>query len=148
LFKNCRGILFSTLKQHAEPLSLSAVDICNEGWMSELDIEMQNTKSILLAGLMTASLAAGAFVATNAAAESHTYVACNRYDECWKVKEKYSRYPTEEGVVFRDNTWYAAHEHDAHVRWMDVPSENDAGYFDRSGDWHAFSDAPAPPPNR
>jgi hypothetical protein len=110
---------------------------------------MRSSKTALMTGLIVSTASAVALIASSAAADPHsTYVVCNRYDECWKVHEKYTRYPAAEGIVIRDSDWYATHEHDAHVRWLSDPA-NDAGYYDRDGNWHPFSDAPAdtPAPN-
>ena len=106
---------------------------------------MHVSKSTLLKGVMIAAMSAGALVASGAAAAPDTYVVCNRYDECWKVHEKYTRYPADERIIFRDSAWYDAHQHDAHVRWLNDPA-NDAGYYDKDGTWMPFGDDPAPHP--
>jgi hypothetical protein len=98
-----------------------------------------------MAGLMMTTMGAGALVASSVAAASSSYVACNRYDECWKVHEKYTRYPADERIVIRDSGWYDSHQHDAQVRWLSDPA-NDAGYYDKDGAWQPFSDAPTPHP--
>jgi hypothetical protein len=92
---------------------------------------------------MVAAMAAGTLAASTASAAN--YVVCNRYDECWKVHEKYTRYPADERIVFHDDAWYDAHQHDAHMRWLSDPA-NDAGFYDKDGAWHVFADAPAPRP--
>lgn len=114
---------------------------CDEGPERELEFDMRILKSALMAGVMITTMSAGALVASSVAAAPSNYVVCNRYDECWKVHEKYTRYPADERIIFRDSTWSDAHEHDAHVRWLSDPA-NDAGYYDRNGDWQPFSDAP------
>jgi len=106
---------------------------------------MRVLKSALLTGVMVTAMAAGTLVASGAAAASTTYVACNRYNECWKVHEKYDRYPADEQVIVRDGGWYDSHEHDAKLRWLNDPA-NDAGYYDKDAAWQPFADAPAPHP--
>jgi len=106
---------------------------------------MRVSKTALMAGLMMTTMGAGALVASSVAAASSSYVACNRYDECWKVHEKYTRYPADERIVIRDSGWYDSHQHDAQVRWLSDPA-NDAGYYDKDGAWQPFSDAPTPHP--
>jgi len=106
---------------------------------------MHVSKSTLLKGVMIAAMSAGALVASVAAAAPNSYVVCNRYDECWKVHEKYTRYPADERIIFRDSAWYDAHQHDTQVHWLNDPA-NDAGYYDREGTWRPFEDAPAPHP--
>jgi len=104
---------------------------------------MRKSKSAFMAGVMMTAIAGGTLAASGAAAS--TYVACNRYDECWKVHEKYTRYPADEKIVVRDSAWYDAHQHDAQLKWLADPTD-DAGYYARDGAWHPFSDAPAPHP--
>ena len=104
---------------------------------------MRVSKSAILAGVMMTAMAAGTLLASGAAAAPNNYVVCNRYDECWKVHEKYTRYPSDERIVFRDSAWYDAHQHDAKVRWLSDPA-NDAGYYDKDGAWRPFADDPHP----
>jgi hypothetical protein len=63
-----------------------------------------------------------------------TYVACNQYDECWRVRERYA-YPSEQQIVIHDNDWYAAHQSDEHVHWLADPADG-RGWYDRGGSWH------------
>jgi hypothetical protein len=104
---------------------------------------MRVSKSTLVKGALLAAFAAGTLAASSATAAS--YVVCNRWGECWKVKEKYTTYPADVGVVWHDDAWYTAHEHDAHWRWLNNP-DNDKGWYDKDGAWHPFADAAPPPP--
>ena len=94
---------------------------------------MTNFKSALITGAFAAAVAAGALAAGTTAASAD--VACNRYNECWHVKDHYTNYPTTLGVVIHDEAWRTAH---ADRRWHyrnDRP--DDHGYYSR-GRWHAF----------
>ncbi|MDQ2762193.1 MAG: hypothetical protein M3Y22_01445, partial [Pseudomonadota bacterium] len=82
---------------------------------------MTASKSALM-GAAIAAVAAGTLAASSAAAAS--YVVCNRYDECWRVHEKYTFYPADERVVYHDDAWYAQHQHDAHWRWLADPTND------------------------
>ena len=75
-------------------------------------------------------VAAGALVATAASAD----IACNRYGDCWRVKERYTTYPTALGVIFHDDAWRAAHRR--HYHWR-ADRDNDHGYYTR-GVWTPF----------
>ena len=92
-----------------------------------------------LNGALVAVIAAGTMAATGAAAKS--YVVCNAYDECWRVHERYTTYPSDLHVTFHDDAWWAAHEHDTHWHFQADPTD-DHGWYDKDGTWHAF----APPP--
>jgi hypothetical protein len=111
------------------------------GYFSK-EIDMRVSKTAIAAGAMIAAMAAGTLAATSAAAE--TYVVCNRYDECWKVHEKYTNYPADERIVWHDEAWRAAHEHDARTHWLSDPAD-DHGFYDKDGAWHSFADAPPHP---
>ena len=102
---------------------------------------MRKSKTGLVMGTMIAAITAGTLAASSASAA--TYVVCNRYDECWKVHERYTTYPADLHVVWHDDAWYAAHEHDAHWRWLADPSD-DHGFYDKDGVWHPFADVPHP----
>ena len=62
-----------------------------------------------------------------------SYVACNSYGDCWRVHQIYA-YGADAPITYHDADWYAAHEHDEHVRWL---ADNDRGYYDRDAHWHA-----------
>ena len=89
-------------------------------------------KSTLAASLLAASVAAGALAAfaTPAAAD----VACNRYGECWRVKEHYTTYPANLGVTFHDDAWREHHGKGHHWR---KDRDDDRGYY-AHGRWHSF----------
>jgi hypothetical protein len=74
---------------------------------------------------------------TIASADSveRTYIACNQYNECWRVHKRYE-YPSDQRIVFRDGDWYSAHQNDEHVRWLSDPAD-DRGWYDRDGSWHS-----------
>jgi hypothetical protein len=64
-----------------------------------------------------------------------TYVACNQYNECWRVHEKYA-YPSEQRIVVHEGDWYEAHQGDQQVRWLSDPAD-DRGWYVQDGSWHA-----------
>ena len=68
---------------------------------------------------------------------SHGLVACNAYDECWRVHARYSTYPADQRIIYHDDAWWSAHEHDTQWHFEADPSD-DHGYYDQSGTWHPF----------
>ena len=86
----------------------------------------------LAAGALMAAVAAGALAAS--ATSASAYVACNRWGECWTVKDRYTNYPVRLGVVFHDDDWRAAHAR--HWRWR-KDREDDHGYYSH-GRWRPF----------
>lgn len=64
-----------------------------------------------------------------------TYVACNQDGACWRVHKVYA-YGEERPITYYNSDWYAAHQRDEHVRWLDDPAD-DRGYYDRDSHWHA-----------
>ena len=44
-----------------------------------------------------------------------SYVACNQFGDCWRVHREYA-YGEEAPITYYNSDWYAAHEHDEHVR--------------------------------
>ena len=86
-------------------------------------------------GLSSLLAIAGAAVVapTSANADAASYVACNQYGDCWRVHEVYA-YGADTPITYHSADWYAAHEHDEHVRWL---ADNDRGYYDRDEHWHA-----------
>ncbi len=97
---------------------------------------MSSIKTILAAGAAVAAFAIGSAAATSASADSTTYVVCNRYNTCWKVQERYKDYPADLGVVYRDQDWWVAHEHDSHWHMEDTV-RTEHGWYDQSGNWHS-----------
>jgi hypothetical protein len=78
-----------------------------------------------------------AMVATipSATAAEGTYVACNQDGGCWRVHDRYA-YGANAPITYYNSDWYAAHQHDEHVRWYSDP-DNDRGYYDRDAHWHS-----------
>jgi hypothetical protein len=64
-----------------------------------------------------------------------TYVACNQYNECWRVHKRYA-YGEAAPITYYHSDWYDAHQNDEHVRWLPDP-DDDRGYYDRDRHWHA-----------
>lgn len=96
---------------------------------------MKTAKPMLLKSALAAAVAVSALAATAARADS--YVVCNRWNECWRVHERYTFYPPDVGVVFHDEAWREAHEHDRTMRWLE-DRDDDHGWYDRDGNWHPF----------
>jgi hypothetical protein len=96
---------------------------------------MNTFKKTLATGALLASLAGGAvaFSATSASA----YVACNRYGECWRVRERYTTYPNTLGMVFYDDAWWQQHRHNHHYHWRKDRDDDDRGYY-LHGHWRTF----------
>src|SRR5690348_9230575 len=63
-----------------------------------------------------------------------TYVACNQYNECWRVHRLYA-YGADAPIIYHNSDWYDAHHNDVHVRWVPDPAD-DRGYYDRDARWH------------
>ena len=63
-----------------------------------------------------------------------TYVACNQYNECWRVHRVYS-YGPDVPITYYNSDWYETHRTDANVRWVPDPAD-ERGYYDRDGHWH------------
>lgn len=103
---------------------------------------MRASKSTLVKSALVAAVAAGALAATSVSAA--TTVVCNRWNECWKVHEKYTFYPPDFRIVYHDDAWYGANEKDARWHWLKDP-DNDKGWYDKDGVWHAWADTPTPP---
>jgi hypothetical protein len=94
------------------------------------------TKPWLIKSTLAAVVAVGALAASTARADS--YVVCNNANECWRVHDRYTDYPPDAGIVYHDEAWRAAHEHDSHWRWMNDPAD-DHGWYDKDGNWHPFA---------
>jgi hypothetical protein len=71
---------------------------------------------------------------SSAATVDQTYVACNQYDQCWRVHKEYNF--SGEKIVYHEANWYDAHKADEHVHWVSDPSD-DRGYYMRDGTWHS-----------
>ena len=94
---------------------------------------MTKIKSALMTGAFVAAVTAGALAAGTTAASAD--VACNRYNECWHVRDHYNNYPTNLGVVFHDEAWRTAHA-DRSWKWRHDRSD-DHGYYSH-GHWRRF----------
>jgi hypothetical protein len=66
---------------------------------------------------------------------TRTYVACNQFDECWRVHRVYA-YGETAPITYYNSDWYDTHLHDEHIHWLSDPSD-DRGYYERGGRWHA-----------
>src|SRR6185312_13594498 len=82
--------------------------------------------------LVIAGTALMAPTVSNAQPEG-SYVACNQYGDCWRSHGMYA-YGPDAPITYYHSDWYAAHQHDEHVRWL---ADNDRGYYDRDSHWHA-----------
>jgi hypothetical protein len=91
---------------------------------------MNLAASKLVRGALIGAVAAGAMALTTASASAA--VACNRWGECWHVREHYARYPVGLGIVFHEDGW-RGHRH---VHWR-ADRRDDHGYY-RNGRWHRF----------
>jgi len=81
------------------------------------------------------AVAAGSSViATPAAADTGpSYIACNQYNECWRVHHRYT-YSSDQAITYHEGDWYDAHQQDA--RWMSDPAD-DRGWYDQDGTWRS-----------
>ena len=94
---------------------------------------MTKLKTMLAKSALIITVAGGVLAASATVASAD--VACNRFGECWTVRDHYTNYPAALGVVFHDDAWRAAH---MHGRWhwrSDRP--DDHGYYDH-GAWRPF----------
>ena len=98
---------------------------------------MRILKAALGLGSYLAVIGGGSLVATTVAADtvSTTYVACNQYNECWRVHHRYA-YPADQEITIHDSDWYDAHQQDTHWRWLSDPAD-DRGWYDRDANWRA-----------
>ncbi len=71
---------------------------------------------------------------SNAQTVEHTYVACNRDGDCWRVHRIYA-YGQDEPITYYNSDWYVAHQNDEHIHWMSDP-DDDRGYYDDDRHWH------------
>ena len=60
-------------------------------------------------------------------------MVCNRYHECWTVREHFV-YPRRAHVIYHDDAWRAAHLRN--WRWREERAEH-RGYW-RNGIWITF----------
>lgn len=94
------------------------------------------TAAFALSSLLGAmSLSSMMPTVANADPVERTYVACNQYGDCWRVHQRYA-YGPDAPIIYYNSDWYAAHQTDPNVHWLHDP-DNDRGYYDRYGSWHA-----------
>jgi hypothetical protein len=85
--------------------------------------------------LKSALLAAAAFGAVAATASvASADVACNRWGECWHVRDHYTTYPATLGITFHEEGWKG--DATRHWRWRH-DRDDDHGYYSH-GRWHPF----------
>jgi hypothetical protein len=97
---------------------------------------MKTLTAAFAATSLLGALAGNAAMPTAASAdEVRTYVACNTYGDCWRVHERYAYGPSAP-IIYYNSDWYDTHRTDEHVHWLADP-DNDRGYYDREGHWHA-----------
>ncbi len=89
--------------------------------------------SLAAKGALFALAATGAFAVTSTPASAD--VACNRWGECWRVRDHYTTYPPNLGVIFHGDDWRRAHRR-GHWRWRH-DRDDDHGYYSH-GQWHRF----------
>ena len=94
---------------------------------------MTKFKSVLAKSALIITVAGGILAASATVASAD--VACNRYGECWTVRDHYTNYPTALGVIFHDDAWRAAHAH-GRYHWRD-DRPDDHGYYDHNV-WRPF----------
>jgi hypothetical protein len=82
-----------------------------------------------------ATMGGGALMPTAASAADQTYVACNQYGDCWRVHKRYA-YGAAAPITYYNADWYDTHRDDPNVHWLADP-DNDRGYYERGGAWHA-----------
>ena len=87
-------------------------------------------KSALVKGALMAAVAGSAVaVASTASAD----VVCNRWGDCWHVRDRLD-YPAGVGITFHTDQWGFAHRHGP-FHWR--ADRFDRGYY-RNGVWIAF----------
>jgi len=86
----------------------------------------------ILKSALVAAAAFGAIAATASAASAD--VACNRWGECWHVRDHYTNYPVALGITFHEEGWKG--DGTRHWRWRHDMAD-DHGYYSH-GRWHPF----------
>ena len=87
---------------------------------------MKNFKTAIALTSLLAAAGAISLASTPASAQSDSYVACNSYGDCWRVHKQYA-YGPDAPITY-------SHLHDEHIHWR--ADHDDAGYYDRNGNWH------------
>jgi hypothetical protein len=90
-------------------------------------------KSVLAKSALIVTVAGGILAASATVASAD--VACNRFGECWSVRDHYTNYPVGLGVVFHDDAWRTAHR-TGRYHWRTDRSD-DHGYYSH-GAWRNF----------
>lgn len=63
---------------------------------------MRGLKTVLTTGALGAAVTIGALAATTTSASA--YIACNRWNDCWRVPSRVA-YPAGVGVVWHPDAW-------------------------------------------
>lgn len=86
-----------------------------------------------LASMLAASAASMTPTLATAKTADRTYVACNQYGDCWRVRQIYA-YGEKVPIRYYNSAWYEAHRNDANIRWLADPVD-DRGYYVEGGTW-------------
>jgi hypothetical protein len=87
-------------------------------------------KSKFLTAALAAAAVAGSVAAVSTPASAE--IACNRYNECWRVPNRYV-YPPRARIIFHDDAWRRAHMRGWHWR-----ADHDGRGYYRNGVWITF----------
>ena len=105
---------------------------------------MAVSKSFLVNGVLVAVIAAGTASCASwsdrpapISTAANSYVVCNAYNECWRVHERYTTYPSDQRVIYHDDAWWGANQHDTQWHFEADPTD-DHGFYDKDGLWRAF----------
>ncbi len=93
---------------------------------------MSTAKTALRAAAVGVAVAAGALAVSTPAS---AYVACNRFNQCWRVHDRSFVYPGGAGIVVHSDRWWSGSRRH-HRHWMDHRGYA-RGYWDRGG-WRTF----------
>lgn len=88
-------------------------------------------KSALVKGALAAAVAGGTLAGATTPASAD--VACNRFGECWHVRDRVD-YPPRVGIRFHTDRWGYGH-HYGYYHWRH--DRDDRGYW-RNGVWITF----------
>jgi hypothetical protein len=113
------------------------LDAQAEGCMERKVTTMKILTTALGLSSFLAVVGGGSMMPAAASADSgdRPYVACNQSGDCWRVHKRYA-YGPDAPITYYNSDWYDAHQKDEHVHWRRDP-DDDRGYYDRSGSWHA-----------
>jgi hypothetical protein len=96
---------------------------------------MKKLQTALALGSLLAGAAGATITPTVASAKTvKTYVACNQYGACWRVKQVYA-YGEKVPIRYYDSAWYEAHRTDPKITWLADPA-TDRGYYLEDRTWH------------